>query len=98
MTITEFFARLDDAPEALRADICLVAHLVSKYQGRDFRDSGEPYLEHVFDVMWQLMEMQMPNEVIAAGGLHDLLEDTAVTAEILVRDFHPRVIFLFRLT
>lgn len=94
MTITEFFARLDDIPSSLRAYICLTAHVVAKYQGRQYRDSGEPYLEHVFDVMWQLMGMKMDDEVIIAGGLHDLIEDTSLTAEVLAEHFGQRVAFL----
>lgn len=94
MTIVEFLANLDDIPMDFRAQINLVEHMVCKYQGRQWRDSGEHYLEHVFDVMAQLMYIGMPPEVVIAGGLHDLIEDTEITYEMLKAIFGDEIAFL----
>jgi (p)ppGpp synthase/HD superfamily hydrolase len=59
-----------------------------------FRDSGEPYLDHCFDVGGQLKEMKMDDKVIIAGLIHDLIEDTKMTAKILAKALGPRVAFL----
>lgn len=94
MTITEFFANLDNLPKDLWSDIGLVAHLACKYQGRQYRDSGEHYLEHVFDVMYQMAQLGRERDVIFAGGLHDIIEDTEITKETLSQMFNPRVAFI----
>ncbi len=52
-----------------------------------FRASGEPYVNHCLAVATILAEMRVPPEVIAAGLLHDTVEDTQVTLEDLSRDF-----------
>ncbi len=51
------------------------------------RASGEPYISHCVAVAEILMDMHMPAEVVAAGLLHDTLEDTALTYEDLEREF-----------
>lgn len=96
MTITEFFANLENASKNFRAQICLVFHMIAKYQGREFRDSGEPYLEHPIDVMRQLMDIELPQRAIIAGGLHDLLEDTEVSYNVLEEAFGKKIAFLVR--
>ncbi|MBI5295954.1 MAG: bifunctional (p)ppGpp synthetase/guanosine-3',5'-bis(diphosphate) 3'-pyrophosphohydrolase [Chloroflexi bacterium] len=51
------------------------------------RASGEPYINHCLSVASILAEMRVPPEVIAAGLLHDTVEDTTVTLDDLRRDF-----------
>jgi GTP pyrophosphokinase len=51
------------------------------------RASGEPYINHCLSVASILAEMRVPPEVIAAGLLHDTVEDTTVTLADLRRDF-----------
>lgn len=87
MTVIEFLASLHDISSDLRAKINLVLHLIAVYQGRELRDSGEPVLEHPCDVMRQLMDMGMPDDVIIAGGLHDMIEDTSMPVEVLTEHF-----------
>lgn len=81
MTIIEFLASLHDISFELRAKINMILHLVAVYQGRELRDSGEFVLEHPCNVMRQLMDMRMPQDVVIAGGLHDMIEDTRITFE-----------------
>lgn len=51
------------------------------------RASGEPYLNHCIAVASILAEMRVPPAVVAAGLLHDTVEDTQVTLMDLTRDF-----------
>src|SRR5260370_4864634 len=43
------------------------------------RASGEPYVQHCLNVALILAEMHLPTPVIAAGLLHDAVEDHALT-------------------
>src|ERR1700731_3589143 len=43
------------------------------------RASGEPYLVHPLEVALVLAEMKLDSTAIAAGLLHDSVEDTSVT-------------------
>ena len=45
------------------------------------RASGEPYINHCVAVAAILAEMHVPPEVIAAGLLHDTVEDTKLSLE-----------------
>ncbi len=51
------------------------------------RLSGEPYINHCVSVASILAELKVPPEVIAAGLLHDTVEDTSVTLADIRRDF-----------
>lgn len=51
------------------------------------RNSGEPYINHCLAVASILADLRVPPEVVAAGLLHDTVEDTAVTLEDIRRDF-----------
>jgi len=56
------------------------------HQGQ-VRRSGEPYLSHPLEVANQLAEMGLDRTTLAAGLLHDVLEDTEVTAAALRTTF-----------
>jgi len=47
------------------------------------RKTGEPYFNHAFATAMKLTDMQLAAEVIAAGILHDVPEDTDVSVEDL---------------
>ncbi|MCA2002843.1 MAG: HD domain-containing protein, partial [Chloroflexi bacterium] len=51
------------------------------------RLSGEPYINHCIAVASILSELKVPSEVVAAGLLHDTVEDTEVTLADIRRDF-----------
>jgi guanosine-3',5'-bis(diphosphate) 3'-pyrophosphohydrolase len=55
------------------------------------RASGEPYLVHPLEVAILLAEMKLDTTAIAAGLLHDSIEDTAFTVEELKRQFGEQV-------
>jgi guanosine-3',5'-bis(diphosphate) 3'-pyrophosphohydrolase len=55
------------------------------------RASGEPYLVHPLGVAQVLAEMKMDGVAIAAGLLHDSVEDTSVTIVDIRKEFGEQV-------
>jgi GTP pyrophosphokinase len=55
------------------------------------RHSGEPYLVHPLEVASILAEMRLDPVAIAAGLLHDVVEDTLTTIEKIEEHFGPEV-------
>ena len=55
------------------------------------RGSGVPYVTHVIHVAHILARHGFPEEIVAAGLLHDILEDTPVEREELEEIFGPEV-------
>lgn len=60
------------------------------------KGSGIPYIYHPMEVALIVAQMTDDPEVIAAAYLHDVLEDTQVTAEELEKQFGSRVLELVR--
>ncbi|NQZ97739.1 MAG: bifunctional (p)ppGpp synthetase/guanosine-3',5'-bis(diphosphate) 3'-pyrophosphohydrolase [Myxococcales bacterium] len=58
------------------------------------RLSGEPYLIHPLEVAYILVEMRMDATTVAAGLLHDSVEDTLTTVGEVQRLFGEQVAFL----
>ena len=63
------------------------------HEGQE-RLSGEPYLIHPLEVAGLLVKMRLDDVAVAAGLLHDTLEDTLTTREELERHFGEQVAFL----
>jgi len=55
------------------------------------RASGEPYVLHPLEVAIVLAEMKLDSTAIAAGLLHDAVEDTPVTTEDITQRFGEQV-------
>ncbi len=55
------------------------------------RQSGEPYFNHVCATAYNCAEFGMDATVIAAGLLHDTIEDTSVTGEQIEKEFGPEI-------
>ena len=51
------------------------------------RNSGEPYINHCIAVANILADLRVPPEVVAAGLLHDTVEDTPISLDDIRRDF-----------
>jgi guanosine-3',5'-bis(diphosphate) 3'-pyrophosphohydrolase len=81
--------RFEDLVEKVRAnnpdaDIELLrrAYVFSAFEHKgQVRHSGEPYLVHPLEVADQLAEMKLDVVAIAAGLLHDIVEDTQTPIE-----------------
>jgi GTP pyrophosphokinase len=62
--------------------------------GEQKRFSGAAYFVHPAGVAYSLAKIGMDAETVAAGLLHDVVEDAGVAEETLLRDFGPVVLSL----
>jgi GTP diphosphokinase / guanosine-3',5'-bis(diphosphate) 3'-diphosphatase len=80
-----------------QADIDLIqkAYIFSaKVHEGQVRLSGEVYLSHPLEVAWLLTQMKLDQVTIAAGLLHDTIEDTLATAKIIEEKFGPEILHI----
>ena len=52
-----------------------------KHRNQKRKYTGEPYYNHCYEVASILMRVTTEDEIIAAGYLHDTVEDTDTTPE-----------------
>ena len=69
-------------------DFALKAHLGHT------RFSGEPYFRHLFATARNIAELGMSAATIAAGFLHDTIEDVNVSPEEIEKEFGKEILFL----
>ncbi|MFO7841705.1 MAG: bifunctional (p)ppGpp synthetase/guanosine-3',5'-bis(diphosphate) 3'-pyrophosphohydrolase [Fidelibacterota bacterium] len=77
------------------ADIPLLwkAYKFSRDAHKDqYRQSGEPYFQHLYYTALTLTELNMDTSTICAGLLHDILEDTNISKELLSNEFSPQIV------
>ena len=76
----QFFQNLPDYYTEFDRDIVRRAYqIAAEAHAEQKRQSGEPYINHCVAVAAILSEMRMPADVVAAGLLHDTVEDTPIT-------------------
>ena len=66
------------------------AFCIAQHEGQK-RASGEPYIIHPLEVAQVLAELKMDSTAIAAGLLHDAVEDTDVTSPEIAKRFGEQV-------
>jgi GTP pyrophosphokinase len=91
--------RFEDLLEKVRAyspdadvEMLRKAYVFSAFEHRgQVRHSGEPYLIHPLAVADLLADMKLDGVAVAAGLLHDVVEDTLTTIERIQELFGPEV-------
>lgn len=80
-----------------KADLALVekayTFAAEAHKGH-MRFSGEPYLNHLVETAKELAKLGMSAKTVAAGLLHDSIEDVAVSPETIEKEFGKEVRFL----
>lgn len=66
-------------------------HVAEKAHEGQKRASGEPYFTHSVAVAMILSEMKVQSSVVAAGLLHDTVEDTTLTLDFLSETFSEEI-------
>ncbi len=82
-----------------KGDVALVekAYLFAENAHKDHnRFSGEPYFNHLFETAKSLAALGLGPRSIAAGLLHDSMEDVGVSEETIRKEFGEEVLFLIR--
>ncbi len=70
------------------SDLIMKAYEFAKINhGDQIRRSGEPYMIHPVNVAGILSDLGLDDETICAALLHDVVEDTSVTHDDLVKEF-----------
>lgn len=94
MKARDIIVLLDKPTEAEITLIEKAFAMAEKAHDGHTRYSGEPYLNHLTAVGAKLAEMGMGARTVAAGILHDIIEDTDITAETVQEAFGEEVLFL----
>ncbi|MFC1614995.1 RelA/SpoT family protein [Patescibacteria group bacterium] len=90
---------LDLMTNASEKDIRLIKKAYSaakKAHEGQTRFTGESYFTHVFETSKTLAELKMDAETIAAGFLHDSIEDERLTEEEVRKEFGDDILFLIK--
>lgn len=66
-------------------------HFAQSAHSGQFRRSGEPYFVHVYNTALILAQLSMDPVTICAGFLHDVVEDTHISSEVLAQEFSPLI-------
>lgn len=92
MQLEDLLKKLPDNFSALDIDrIKKAYHFAEKaHQGQTLA-SGLPYISHCAAVATILCELSVPPDLIIAGLLHDVIEDSSVTLEDIQKEFSPEI-------
>ena len=69
-------------------------HFSKKAHEGQERKNGDPYFTHVFETAKNIARLNMDAKTIAAGLLHDVLEDTEITEEEMQKEFGEEIVSL----
>ena len=90
--IESILSRVEQYRDEMDEDLLRQAYVfaANRHEGQ-VRRSGEAYFTHPLTVAWILAEMELDEVAIAAGLLHDILEDTKTKEDELEHQFGPDV-------
>ena len=77
-----------------QADFDLIAqayHFAEAHHDGQTRKSGQPFMQHCVEVARILAQLRLDSTTVAAGLLHDVLEDTPVTLDEIAAEFGPKI-------
>ncbi|MBP7459662.1 MAG: bifunctional (p)ppGpp synthetase/guanosine-3',5'-bis(diphosphate) 3'-pyrophosphohydrolase [Candidatus Delongbacteria bacterium] len=90
-----FLHAIRDTGHPLDLDIISYAFKFSQVvHYAQLRKSGEPYFIHCYQTALILAQLMMDTDTVVAGLLHDTLEDTQVSKEVLTDLFGEEIAFL----
>ena len=92
MNLAEFIIRIESFNANINIPLIRKAYEFSDaaHAGQK-RQSGEPYIEHCLQVAFILAEQHMDSVTIAAGLVHDVVEDTDITIEDIRKEFNDEI-------
>jgi GTP diphosphokinase / guanosine-3',5'-bis(diphosphate) 3'-diphosphatase len=78
-------------PEEDTSIIVRAAEVATLAHEGQLRRSGEPYITHPIAVAGIVADLGLDAQTVAAALLHDAVEDTGVTSDVIERDFGPSI-------
>jgi len=95
MQLEQFLEKLPPSFSVLEVEEIKKAYQLaeSAHKGQSL-PSGLPYFSHCIAVALILAELSVPPELIIAGLLHDVVEDTEINLDQIQNDFDPEVAVL----
>jgi guanosine-3',5'-bis(diphosphate) 3'-pyrophosphohydrolase len=87
--VVEAFLRRHPGDDTLI--IVRAAETATRAHAGQLRKSGEPYITHPIAVAGIVADLGLDALTVAAALLHDAVEDTGVTTELIEREFGPAV-------
>lgn len=92
MNLAEFVIRVESANSNINIPVIKEAFEFSdqRHKGQ-LRASGEPFVFHCLEVAFILADLHADSDTVAAGVLHDVLEDTDTTPEELAEAFGEEI-------
>ncbi len=92
MNLAEFIIHIESLNANINIELIRKAYEFSdRAHAGQTRSSGEPYVEHCLEVAFILAEQHMDSTTLAAGLLHDVVEDTDTTIDRLREEFNDEV-------
>ncbi len=87
---------IDEARKYIHDPISLTlieraANYASVHHAGQFRRSGEPYTVHLINVAYILATLRVGPQTIAAGFLHDCIEDCGISRDELANEFDEEI-------
>jgi len=92
--LNQLISLLGDISDSDKALVEKAYSFAEKAHTGQKRFSGEPYFNHCFETAKILAEQGMGSVSIAAGLLHDTLEDANIKPEELEKEFGKEILFL----
>ena len=80
ISINDILNLVNDYSEEELNKIKKAYEYASNLHSHQFRDSNEPYIIHPLNVAYILASIHADSDTICAGLLHDIIEDTNITA------------------
>ena len=92
VTIHDIIAKKKEVSRKVDTKLIMKAYNLANEKHKDQkRGSGEPYIIHPLQVAYTLACIGLDSKTICAALLHDIVEDTDITNEDLVREFGDEI-------
>jgi guanosine-3',5'-bis(diphosphate) 3'-pyrophosphohydrolase len=92
MTIAELVSKVESYDPSLDGSwLTRVYDVANRAHEGQRRASGESYIEHPLAVAGILADLEMDRQTVAAALLHDVVEDTSITAEEVAAEFGDEI-------
>ena len=94
MTIQRLLEEIDQYQPQAKPMILKAYYYAELFHRFQKRQSGDPYIEHPLQVAFILSQLKADPDTICAALLHDTMEDTSLTKEVIDKAFNSHVAIL----